>query len=1030
MLEKRKQNGIELAAWQIAAIFILSIACLIGITIPVSRQKRINCESSSYFTSNSDLPRPRHVRQGQCPADLPVCSTAPTPTGGTGSTVSIVTTSTAQPTTTTARNTLPPITKPPTVPPSTTSNPWINMTRPHNSIRLPTVARPISYDIHISCPQCWNATISTTDIQFSGRTTIEVSIITQTSSLIFHAKDLIIKSILINGTNPLNTINIPEFEMIYLNLTNTLLAGQRITLDITYDGRVNRYDQSGFYLEFFYTGINNEKFLGTNFEPTDARRVFPCWDEPGYKATYTLAIEHDENTLALSNTPTNTIITNNGISTTTFITTVPLSTFLLAWAIVPNDFGVASIMYDKTNISVWARKELIENNRISFTLTLIQTSLQFLTDYFNETDDDFLPTKIDFLAVPDFANNDATSNWGLLSFREDILSFDEKLNSAEMQQNVAKTIVEQLVQFWFGNSVTINWWNDIWLHKAMAAFISYKVLDAQFPSWNITQQIVVRDIVPALWHDSKPSSHPLSNNNITTNAEIINLFDSITYLKGASVLRMFENIVGADQFQGATQIYLQRNRFDIGNPSDFYTSLNWTFVQTTAEEYIKSWLEEPNYPLLSVHMDATNPSGTTITFRQSRYIGAIELDDSNLNRNFRWKINIYCTVGGIDNGTIASLTENANEPLVQLLLQTENDTVSIPGKQYAWIKCNKDFNGFYVTEYSVTNQEESQIWDNYEQLFVITETFSNEDKANLINDAFILGHIGTLLYQEALKVVLPLGQTKEQYLPWKAFIWHWHNLADVEEHSKYFRGFKIEFYFYSLYKSSRFELLCRMQDTDALLKASELYYLIDPSYFFNSSADTNVSPDYLTTVLQYHIQNTYNVEEWYYMYQNYTVNTVGTAQERLAMLAALSQSKDIWRLKLLLEDGLDFTNSLIETQDFISIMEFIAKNPVGRYIVWNFYRHNYEEFISRFGFNNRPFNALILILTKSFENEYYLTEVQEFIAKFPHPIGSNVQQLAREQTIMNFEWLLDEAEGLDEAISGGDKQKLNKKLIS
>ena len=144
-----------------------------------------------------------------------------------------------------------------------------------------------------------------------------------------------------------------------------------------------------------------------------------------------------------------------------------------------------------------------------------------------------------------------------------------------------------------------------------------------------------------MWRDGKPSSHPVVVRNVTSAAEITSLFDSITYSKGASILRMLERTVGSERFRNSLQDYLRTNAFDIGDPTTFYNKL---FVNTSGEQFMRNWLEESNYPILRVNLNVTN-NGTYIKFNQSRFIISNALDSSKLNNDYRWKISIQCTLG-------------------------------------------------------------------------------------------------------------------------------------------------------------------------------------------------------------------------------------------------------------------------------------------------------------------------------------------------------------------------------------------------
>ncbi len=213
-------------------------------------------------------------------------------------------------------------------------------------------------------------------------------------------------------------------------------------------------------------------------------------------------------------------------------------------------------------------------------------------------------------------------------------------------------------------------------------------------------QALTEEVIPVMWDDAKPSSHAIVVQNVSSAAEITSLFDSITYSKGASILRMLEKIVGSDTFRDGLRDYLTLNAFDVGDPSDFYNKL---FTNISGEEFMKNWLEELNYPILTVHLKV-DTNGTLITFNQSRFIISNAFDLSNLTSDYRWKISIQCVLGGNHSNS------EINNDTIDFILETEKENQFLPGKYYTWIKCNRDFQGFYVTQYLLS---ESSSWQHF-----------------------------------------------------------------------------------------------------------------------------------------------------------------------------------------------------------------------------------------------------------------------------------------------------------------------------
>ncbi|CAF1214222.1 unnamed protein product [Didymodactylos carnosus] len=465
----------------------------------------------------------------------------------------------------------------------------------------------------------------------------------------------------------------------------------------------------GFYQSEFKDINGNRKLLATKFQPTDARKAFPCFDEPKLKATFKIAIVHPTNTTALSNFPVESIKQEDAdLMRTTFQETFKMSTYLAAWAIVPADFGVKSIEHENITLRVWARKGPTDKNQTLFALNIAREAMIYFGEYFNTTDS--LPPQI-----------------------------------------------------------------GKWLNEAMATWLSYKPLVKNHPEWHMDLQALTEDVIGVMWDDAKPSSHPISVHNVSTAGHITSLFDSITYSKGASILRMLEKIVGENEFRDGLRTYLKQNAFDVGNPDDFYNNL--TFPNPlTGKEFMNNWLEELNFPLLNVHMTLTS-SGTVLNFTQS---------GNHANQNHTVDI----------------------EPLNPFYLDSSQLSVTIKDKYFTWIKCNKNFTGFYVTSYNytqndtVTNASSNLIWKHFESVLLdAPKVFSNEDKTNLIHDAFLLSYNGIIEYEIPLRIVKTLRITNnKEYVPWKTFAWHWDNLADVMMHRENSDIFRVNIYLSYLLK--------------------------------------------------------------------------------------------------------------------------------------------------------------------------------------------------------------------------------------
>ncbi|CAM4813065.1 unnamed protein product [Rotaria magnacalcarata] len=1042
---KYTNKDIELSLWQCFAVVLIAIACLFAIAPLVVRNRSNKCvivqveDSIKPQSQNVEASSDNHRRYGrdvssndQCSIIPPMCNVPTT-----------MTTKTTRTPVSTVSVTRPVITSFDTSPRPTTPDPWANISRPYNSWRLPNFAKPIDYKLHISCPHCYAWIDELPVTFFYGKLSIRIDVTNATTFLVLHAKNLnITEAKLTSSGGGMATVTyLPEYEMVYLDFFASPIAVGEVTLEIDYIGVLNERDNTGFYREFFWKAIGEISYLlAGNFQPIYARKAFPCFDEPNIQATFSLTLEHSENeTVALSNTG----VSSQNDSTITFKATPNLSTQSFSWALLPKDeFNSVTKTIGAIEVNIWIRPELLgpSNEYLNSTFDVIEKTFEFLKAYLNVSDADF-PEKLDIIGVPDLTLDEKASvSYGLLTFREEFLSADTSLDSAERQQTRTKVIVEHIIQLWFSKT---DWWDSIWFGKSLSSFLAYKMIEANYPDFKLMEQFPIREIVPLMMDDFKPNIWPVSNKNLATNEEILDYLSISVYNKGASLLRLLEHIVGDDVFQSAVSQVVSIS--DTSNIlSTFYSNFNFNEAlntTVTAEEFLRSWLEEKNYPIVNVNFESGNES-TTVIFRQTRYIGSFALNNSLSDPDYAWKIFVECDLGGSSTDGNWNLTTNHVKSKLKFLFDTSSYTIEIPNENYLWIKCNKDFYSFQVTEYLSPGDKILEVWEHFETLFN-DDLLSNNDKADILNNAFILPHGGEFVdYNTTIALIRAMHNNPVSFsTAWPVFVWHWNYLMGVEEHSRYFRNFKqfatdtiLALYEYNidnvvsagathqekLLKSMFFELLCRVQYTDALYKATDLFGLIPESYFLNSTGNTNVAPEFLSTVLYYHIQNANDIDEWEYLWNNFTENVYITAQQRTAFLRALCSAKEIWRLKYLLETASDFDADTIEGQEYFDIIIAISQNPNGRDLAWNFYRHNYMMLLDRFGTSNRLFNQLITNIAQSFENEYYYFEMINFVNQYPS--SSHYQQLAIDQILVNFEWFIDGfADTLDKAISPVNK---------
>ncbi|MCH7800604.1 MAG: M1 family peptidase, partial [Chloroflexi bacterium] len=404
------------------------------------------------------------------------------------------------------------------------------MTEARNAT-LPENVKPSRYDLTLA-PDLVGFT-------FSGSESIDIEIIEPTSEISLNCAEIEIQScsLTFDGEEqtPVETVFDEKAETVTFNFGSRIAPGQA-KLNIEFTGELN--DRLlGFYRSLYTDADGNEKCLAaTQFESTDARRAFPCWDEPAVKAAFQVTLIIPSELKAVSNMEiVDETDEGNGKTRLRFAETPVMSTYLLVF-IVGDLACVEDTTPDGTLMRVWATRGNEDKGRFA-----LETSIDLLA-YFNEYFGIPYPlSKLDHLALPDFAAG-AMENWGAITYRETALLVDPENSSAGTREVVAAIISHEMAHLWFGDLVTMAWWDDLWLNESFASWMGDKAVDALHPEWEMWTQFLTNDTMSALSLDGLQNSHPIEQ-EVNNPDEIGQLFDAISYSKGASILRMLEQFL-------------------------------------------------------------------------------------------------------------------------------------------------------------------------------------------------------------------------------------------------------------------------------------------------------------------------------------------------------------------------------------------------------------------------------------------------------------------------------------------------------
>ncbi|KAG7231138.1 hypothetical protein INR49_027178, partial [Caranx melampygus] len=503
--------------------------------------------------------------------------------------------------------------KPPvTTPPS--NEPW-------DKYRLPKSLVPDHYNVTL-----WPRLTPdpTTKLYiFTGESTVEFTVAEDTDLILIHSNKLNYtkqENDHLASLTPISSgaeaVSIksswlqPTTQYLVLQLNGKLKKDHKYHLYTSFTGELAD-DLGGFYRSEYKENGTTKVVATTQMQPTDARKAFPCFDEPAMKAIFHITLIHDHGTVALSNSEekesSSVNINGNSFQRTVFKPTEKMSTYLLAFIV--SDFGYinntmitfwyftflfsiqllfTSIFSVSDKIRIFARQPAIAAGQGEYALNITGPILKFFEDYYKSK---YPLPKSDQIALPDF-NAGAMENWGLITYRETALLYDEEFSSNSNKQRIASIIAHELAHMWFGNLVTLRWWNDLWLNEGFASYVEYLGADKAEPDWNVKDLIVLSDVHRVFAIDALASSHPLSSReeDIQKPAQISELFDAISYSKGASVLRMLSDFLSEAVFTQGLTTYLEEFKFGNAVYTDLWKHLQMAHTDPAMKTTGADWL--------------------------------------------------------------------------------------------------------------------------------------------------------------------------------------------------------------------------------------------------------------------------------------------------------------------------------------------------------------------------------------------------------------------------------------------------------
>ena len=441
--------------------------------------------------------------------------------------------------------------------------------------------------------------------RFSGSVAIQLHVLEAVRRVTLHALELEILEATVESGGVHHTVTVSTdagSETITLALNREIPAGPAM-VGLTFSGRLNQ-QMKGLY----EARSGNERYAFTQFEATDARRAFPCFDEPAMKASFKITAVGPAHLAVLSNMDVEAESTDAAAcrKTVTFVETPSMSTYLVALAVAKLEGREALI--DGTRVAVYATPGQLALT--GFAHEVMRACLPGLNAYFGLR---YPLAKLDLVGVSDFAMG-AMENWGAIFFRENRLLLDPAQASANTLRGVANVITHEVVHQWFGNLVTMDWWEDLWLNESFATWLACKIVDDWHPEWHSWVEFA-RDKQVPLGVDALASTRPISS-KVRTAAEAEEMFDALTYEKGASVLRMLEQFLGEDVMRRGIREYIKTHQFGNAPAADLWAALEAASGRPVSA-IARDWFTRPGFPLVTVSAEGPDPG--TLTVGQSRF---------------------------------------------------------------------------------------------------------------------------------------------------------------------------------------------------------------------------------------------------------------------------------------------------------------------------------------------------------------------------------------------------------------------------
>ncbi len=846
-----------------------------------------------------------------------------------------------------------------------------------NKVRLPKHVKPERYKIFIK------PDLKT--FKYEAEETISLELFKSDSQIVLHSKSLVIESAEYfafgRKYKPKAIKYDTSLEQVIFSFKKKLPKG-RGELGIKFNGLLE--DRlNGFYRSSYEHEGKIQHIATTQFESTFARNAFPCFDEPSAKAIFDVTLMVQKGLHAISNTLPIGIQEHQGWDIVQFAPTPKMSTYLLAFIV-----GNFEFIEGKTKNNVLVRVFVTpgKKKQAKFALDVAIKSLDFYEQYF---DIKYPLPVLDMIALPDFSAA-AMENWGAVTYRETALLIDPDHSPVANKQQVALTITHELAHQWFGNLVTMEWWTDLWLNEGFASYIEHLALNHIFPSWKVWDQFVFNYQGLALSLDALKNTHPIEV-EVHHPTEIDEIFDTISYSKGASIIRMLANYLGEKDFRNGLRHYLKKHAYGNAITEDLWHAFEKVSGKKIAP-MMRTWTKQAGYPVISVE---TKDAKGKIHVSQERFFSSSVSRKENKKKTL-WKVPV---------SIFRNKTKTEN-----ILLEKESLTTK-PLQKGEWLKLNLNETGFYRVKYQpafLNDLKEA----------ILKKKLDPKDRLALISNAFALAQAGYIPTTEALKL-LEAYKNEDNYNVWveiSSGLAHLSRILENEDFKETFEKYcrdtfspmvsKVDWskksqetHTQSLLRSLILANAVRYKDQKTTTKALVM--------FKDLLRGKHIDPD-IKQIVYLAVAINGGVKEYKQLRKLYRHSKLHEEKHRIARVLPLFKDQRI------LADVLKFFLSKeVRNQDTTLFLASALSSRRSKHLAWKFVKKNWKYLLKKFGGGGHEFPRITGAL-EVFVTEKAALDISEFFKVNSAPGAERSIQQSIEQIRSNAAWIKKDREILFE----------------